>query len=105
MEFQKTIVSYDDTKFMFHFVGVCFTFYMYQAAKQYYLWAIYPQISGYIKVTNRTLSTFLMILVPKKGKKLREEDLKLVHAEFAYNKLHLIEHVALHFKPCIKLTT
>ena len=45
--------------------------------------AYHPQTDGQIEVINRTLVTLLRVLV---SKNLKDWDLKLCHAEFAYNK-------------------
>ena len=43
----------------------------------------HPQTDGQMEVTNRTLTTSLRGMV---SKSLRDWDVKLAHAEFAYNK-------------------
>jgi len=51
--------------------------------KLLYSTTCHPQIDGQTEVINRTLSTFLRALVQKN---LKEWDVKLSHAEFAYNR-------------------
>jgi len=79
-EVPKTIVLYRDSKFLSHFwtslwkrLGTGLLFSM----------AYHLQIDGRTEVANRTLTTLLRSLV---SKSLKDEDVKLSHATFAYNR-------------------
>ena len=76
----KTIVSDRDTKFLSHFWR---SLWHLLGTKLLYSTTCHPQTDGQTEVTNRTLSTLLRTLVHKN---LRAWDIKLAHAEFAYNR-------------------
>ena len=75
----KTIVSDRDTKFLSHFWR---SLWHLLGTKLLYS-TTHPQTDGQTEVTNRTLCTLLRTMVQKN---LKEWDLKLPHAEFAYNR-------------------
>jgi hypothetical protein len=84
----KTIVSDRDSKFLSHFWK---TLWNLLGTKLLFSTAYHPQTDGQTEVTNRTLGTLLRTLVHKN---IREWDLKLCHAEFAYNRApsHATKH-------------
>ena len=84
----KTIVSNRYSKFLSHFWK---TLWKLLGTKLLFSTAYNPQTDGQTEVTNRTLGTLLRTLV---SKNIREWDLKLCHAEFAYNRMpsHATKH-------------
>jgi len=77
----RSIVSDQDTKFLSHFWRCLWRL---LGIKLLYSTFHHPQTDGQTKVTNKTFSTLLRSLV---SKSIKEWDLKLPHAEFAYTKL------------------
>ena len=75
----KSIVSDRDTKFLSHFWRCLWRL---LGTKLLYSTSHHPQTDGQTEVTNKTLTTLLRSLV---SKSVKEWDLKLPHAEFAYN--------------------
>ena len=75
----KTIVSYRDSKFLSHLWR---SLWKLLGTKLLLSTTYHPQTDGQIEVTNWTLTTLLRRLVTKR---LKDWDLKLPHAEFAYN--------------------
>ena len=76
----KSIVSDRDTKFLSHFWRCLWRL---LGTKLLYSTSHHPQTDGQTEVTNKTLATLLRSLV---SKNIKEWDLKLPHAEFAYNR-------------------
>ena len=76
----KTIVSDRDSKFLSHFWR---TLWRLLGTTLLFSTAHHPQIDGQAEVTNKTLGSILRTLV---SKNLRDWDLKLCQAEFAYNR-------------------
>jgi len=75
----KSIVSDWDTKFLSHFWRCLWRL---LGTKLLYSTSHHPKKDGQTKVTNKTLATLLRSLV---SKSIKEWDLKLPRAEFAYN--------------------
>ncbi|XP_071709110.1 uncharacterized protein [Rutidosis leptorrhynchoides] len=76
----KPIVSDRDTKFLSYFWK---TLWKLLGTKLLFSTSHHPQTDGQIEVTNRTVGMLLRTLVKKS---LKEWDLKLAHAEFAFNR-------------------
>ena len=76
----RSIVSDRDSKFLSHFWR---SLWSRLGTKLLFSTSHHPQTDGQTEVTNRTLGTILRTLV---SKSLRDWDLKLSHAEFAYNR-------------------
>ncbi|GJX89807.1 retrotransposon protein [Tanacetum coccineum] len=76
----KTIVSYKDVKFLSHFWK---SLWKLLGTKLLFSTAYHLQTDGQTEVTNRTLTTLLRITV---SKSLKDWDIKLPFAEFAYNR-------------------
>ena len=75
----KSIVSDRDAKFFSHFWRCLFRL---LGTNLLYSSSHHPQMDGQTEITNKTLATLLRSLV---SKSIKEWDLKLSHAEFAYN--------------------
>ncbi|XP_074265617.1 uncharacterized protein LOC141588060 [Silene latifolia] len=75
-----TIVSYRDVKFLSYFWK---TLWRLLGTKLLFKTSHHPQTDGQTEVTNRTLGSLLRGLVSKSTK---DWDIKLAHAEFAYNR-------------------
>ncbi|KAI3515986.1 hypothetical protein L1887_14893 [Cichorium endivia] len=76
----KTIVFDRDSKFLSYFWN---TLWRKVGTKLLFSTSHHPQTDGQTEVTNRTLGTLLKALVSKTQK---DWDVKLAHAEFAYNR-------------------
>ena len=76
----KTIVSDRDSKFLSHFWK---SLWKMLSTKLLFSTAYHPQTDGQTEVTYRTLGTILRTFV---STNVREWDLRLCHAEFAYNR-------------------
>jgi len=76
----RSIVSDRGTKFLSHFWRCSWRL---LGARLLFSTTCHPQTDGQTKVTNWTLSTLFRELVIKN---LKEWNLKLLHAEFAYNR-------------------
>ena len=76
----RTIVSDRDNIFLSSFWNTLWRLF---DTKLMFSTSHHPKIDGQIEVTNRTLGTILRTLV---NKSTEDWDLKLCHAEFAYNK-------------------
>ena len=76
----KTIVSDRDSKFLSHFWR---TLWRVLGTTLLFSTSHHPQTDGQIEVINKTLGSILRTLV---SKNLRDWDLKLCQAEFAYNR-------------------
>ena len=76
----RTIVTDRDSKFLSSFWS---TLWRLLDIKLLYSTSHHPQTNGQTEVTNKTLGSILRTLVKKN---LRDWDLKLCHAEFAYNR-------------------
>ncbi|XP_057526371.1 uncharacterized protein LOC130805605 [Amaranthus tricolor] len=76
----RTLVSDRDSKFLSNFWK---SLWKMLGTKLLFSTAYHPQTDGQTEVTNRTLGTILRTLV---STNIREWDLKLCHAEFAYNR-------------------
>ena len=76
----KTIVSHRDSKFLSSFWT---TLWRLLNTKLLFSTSYHPETDGQTEVTNRTLRVILRTLV---NKNTRDWDLKLCHAEFAYNR-------------------
>jgi len=76
----RSIVSDRDTKFLSHFWRCLWRL---LGTKLLYSTSHHPQTNGQTEVTNKTLATLLRSLV---SKSIKDWDLKLPHAEFAYNR-------------------
>ena len=77
---RKVIVSDRDSKFLSHFWR---TLWRLLGTTLLFSTAHHPQTDGQTEVTNKTLRSILRTLV---SKNLRDWDLKLCQAEFAYNR-------------------
>ena len=77
----RTIVSDRDTKFLSYFWK---TLWGKLGTKLMFSTSHHPQTDGQTEVTNCTLGTLLRTMV---NRHLRDWDLKLPHAEFAYNRV------------------
>ena len=76
----RSMVSDRDSKFLSHFWR---SLWGRLGTKLLFSTSHHPQTDGQTEVTNRTLGTILRTLVRKS---LRDWDVKLAHAEFAYNR-------------------
>ena len=76
----NSIVSDRDSKFLSHFWR---SLWRLLGTRLLFSTAYHPHTDGQTEVTNRTLATLLRGLV---SKSLKDWDLKLSHAEFAYNR-------------------
>jgi len=76
----KSIVFDRDSKFLSHFWS---SLWKLLGTKLLFSMAYHPQTDGRTKVSNLTLATLLRSLV---SKSLKDWDLKLPHAKFAYNR-------------------
>ena len=76
----RTIVLDRGTKFLSHFLRCLWRL---VRTKLLFSTTCYPQPDGQMEVINRTLTTLLWCMV---SKSLKDGDIKLSHAEFAYNR-------------------
>ena len=77
----KTVISGRDSKLLSSFWN---TLWRLLDTKLCFSTSHHPQTDGQTEVTNKTLGSLLRSLV---SKNLRDWDLKLCHAEFAYNRI------------------
>ena len=94
----KSIVSDRDSKFLSHFWRCLWKL---LGTKLLFSTAHHPQTDGQTEVTNRTLTTMLRSMV---SKSLKDWDLKLPHAEFAYNRSPTYATNILLLSVCMELT-
>lgn len=86
----RSIVSDRDPKFLSHF---WITLWKWMGTKLKFSTSHHPQTDGQTEVVNRTLGALLRSLI---SKNIREWELLLPHAEFAYNR---VPHRITHYSP------